>query len=85
MILHEEDSIHVKISLVKGISRRGKKVKLNPRYVRQFEVLEEIVRRAYRLSLPPTYQGLHDVFHISQLKKYLYDPSHVIKHEPVEI
>ena len=39
----------------------------------------------YRLALPPELSGMHNVFHVSMLKKYVLDPSHVIRHEPLEI
>ena len=40
---------------------------------------------AYRLALPPELSGVHNVFHVSMLKKYVPDPSHVLRHEPLEI
>ena len=40
---------------------------------------------AYRLALPPTLSRLHDVFHVSMLKKYLHDPSHVLTYESLDV
>ena len=40
---------------------------------------------AYRLALPLELSGVHNVFHVSMLKKYISDPSHVLRHEPLEI
>ena len=55
--------------------RFGKRGKLNPRYVGPFKVLERIGKVAYRLELPTELGNVHDVFHVSQLKKcYADDP-----------
>ena len=40
---------------------------------------------AYRLALPPALQGIHDVFHVSQLRRYIRDPQHVISFEPLQL
>ena len=68
----------------KRISRFGIRDKLNPRYVGPFEILERIGEVAYRLALPPSLVGVHDIFHISMLKKYLPDPSHIMELEPLQ-
>ena len=49
-----------------------------------FEILERIDEVAYRLALPPSLAGVHNVFHVSMLKKYLSDPSHIMELEPVQ-
>ena len=65
--------------------RFGKKGKLSPRYVGPFEVIERIGKVAYRLAFLPTLLRLHDVFHVSMLKKYLHDPSHVLSYKSLDI
>ncbi|XP_073152751.1 uncharacterized protein [Henckelia pumila] len=63
----------------------GKTGKLNSRYVGPFEILDKVGTLAYRLALPPYMSRIHNVFHVSQLKKYISDPSHVLKIEPLVI
>ena len=40
---------------------------------------------AYRLALPPSLQGIHEVFHVSNLCKYVHDLGHIIRYEPLQI
>ena len=75
----------MKVSPWKGVMRFGKKGKLSPRYIGPYEILQRIGAVAYRLALPPNLSHVHDVFHISVLKKYLPDPTHVLSVEPMEI
>ncbi|KAH9301654.1 hypothetical protein KI387_013237, partial [Taxus chinensis] len=51
---------------------------LSPRFVGPFEILERIGPLAYRLALPPSLSRVHDVFHVSVLRRYVTDPSHVL-------
>ncbi|XP_024642276.1 uncharacterized protein [Medicago truncatula] len=59
--------------------------KLTPRFVGPFEIVEKVGVVAYRIVLPPSLSNLHDVFHVSQLRKYVYDPSHVIQVDDLEV
>lgn len=79
------DKVFLKISPARGITRFRKKGKLNPRYIGPFEVLERVGKVAYRLALPPTMASIHDVFHVSMLRKYIADPAHILKYPEVEI
>ncbi|KAL4339218.1 hypothetical protein GQ457_08G027450 [Hibiscus cannabinus] len=65
--------------------RFGKKGKLSPRYIGPFKVLEKVGIVAYRLTHPPEFDKIHNVFHVSMLKKYRSDPSHVLEPEEVEL
>jgi hypothetical protein len=63
---------------MKGVKRFGVKGKLVPRYIRPFPILEKCVTVAYKLNLPPSLAGVHDIFHVSQLKKCLKAPVDVV-------
>ncbi|GJW37708.1 putative reverse transcriptase domain-containing protein [Tanacetum coccineum] len=69
------DRVMLKVSPWKGVIRFGKKGKLAPRYVGPFKILERIGLVAYRLRLPEELSGLHDTFHVSNLKNCLADAS----------
>ncbi len=79
------DFVFLKLSPRKGIVRMGRRAKLNPRYVGPYEITERVGVVAYRLRLPATITSIHDVFHVSQLKRYYPDPSHVIQPDEVTI
>ncbi|GKE83139.1 hypothetical protein Tco_1553139 [Tanacetum coccineum] len=69
------DRVMLKVSPWKGVIRFGKKGKLAPRYVGPFEILERIGLVAYQLRLPKELSGVHDTFHVLNLKKCLADAS----------
>ncbi|XP_073304087.1 uncharacterized protein [Primulina huaijiensis] len=79
------EKAYVKVSPMKGVVRFSKARMLNPRYVGPFEILEKVGTLAYRLALPPNMSRIHNVFHVSQLRKYISDPSHVLEAEPLMI
>ena len=56
----------------------GKQGKLAQRNTRPFKVFERVGRVAYRLALPPSLSGAREVFHISKLRKYTPNPTHVV-------
>jgi hypothetical protein len=81
----EGDKVFLRVAPMKGVVRFGKKGKLNPRYIGLFEILERVGPVAYRLALPLELANIHDVFHVSMLRKYISDPSHVIRYELLQL
>jgi hypothetical protein len=75
----EGDYVYLKVSPMKGISRFGVKGKLAPRYIGPFLILERYGPVAYRLQLPETLSVVHNVFHVSQLKRCLWVPDRTIE------
>ncbi|GJW17953.1 putative reverse transcriptase domain-containing protein [Tanacetum coccineum] len=69
------DYVLLKVPPWKGVVRFGKKGKLAPRFVGPFEIIEKVGPVAYRLDLPEELNGVHDTFHVSNLKKCLVDPT----------
>ena len=58
--------------------RFGKRGKLSQRYIGPFEVLERVGVVAYRLALPSSLSSIHEIFHVSMLRKYTPDPTHIV-------
>jgi hypothetical protein len=73
-----KDYVYLKLSPVKGVTHFGVKGKLAPRYIGLFLILEQCGPVAYRLQLPKTLSAVHNVFHVSQLKKCLQVPDRTI-------
>ena len=72
------DHVFLKVSPFKGVMRFGKRGKLSPRYIGPFEILQRYGAVAYELALPTELVMVHPVFHISMLRKYLSNDSHVL-------
>ena len=64
-----EDRVYLRVSPLRGVKRFGVKGKLVPRFVGPYKVLERMGEVAYKLELPEGLSGVHNVFHVSQLKK----------------
>jgi hypothetical protein len=71
--------VYLKVSPMKGVTRFGIKGKLAPRYVGPFEILAQCGSVAYKVKLPEHLSAIHDVIHVSQLKKCLQVPDKVVE------
>jgi len=79
------DHVFLRVNRVIGVGRALKCRKITPRFVGPFEIVEKVGAVAYQIVLPPSLSNLHDVFHVSQLRKYVYDESHVIQVDELEV
>ena len=69
----------------RGVVRLGKRGKLSPRFIGPFDILERMGVVAYRLALPPSMSGVHEVLHVSMLRGYTPDPAHVVDWGQIEV
>jgi hypothetical protein len=72
------DHVYLKVSPMKGVKRFGVTGKLSPHYIGPFLILEKCGKVAYKLELPLSLAGVHDIFHVSQLKKCLKAPVDIV-------
>jgi hypothetical protein len=72
------DHVYLKVSPMKGVKRFGVKGKLASRYIKPFPIFEKCGTVAYKLGLPPSLARVHDILHLSQLKKCLKAPVDVV-------
>lgn len=81
----EGDHVFFRVNLVTGVGRAINSKKLNPKFIGPHQILQRVGAVAYRVALPPELTRLHNVFHVSQLRKYVIDLSHVIQGDEVQI
>jgi hypothetical protein len=79
------DQVLLRVSPTRGVIRFGVSRKLSPRYIGPFSILARIGSLAYRLQLPESMAGVHPIFHVSMLRKFLRDPDHQIELEPIAV
>ncbi|KAJ9544987.1 hypothetical protein OSB04_024694 [Centaurea solstitialis] len=79
------NQVMLKVSPWKGVIRFVKKGKLSPRYIGPFRIIEQIGAVAYKLDLPVKLSGVHNTFHVSNLRKCLAEPELAIPLEDIEV
>ena len=79
------DHVYLLVSPTKGVQRFGIKGKLSPRYIGRYEITEECGPMAYRLQLPSQLAAVHNVFHVSQLKKCVQVPNEIIGQQEISV
>jgi len=77
--------VFLRVTAMTGVGRALKSKKLTPKFIGPYQISERVGTMAYRVGLPPYLSNLHDVFHVSQLRKYVADPSHVILRDDVQV
>ncbi|XP_050902434.1 uncharacterized protein LOC127113342 [Lathyrus oleraceus] len=85
--LEFDEGDHVFLKVTPRLRLKGplKSRKLSPRYIGPYQIIERIGEVAYRLALPPSLSEMHDVFHVSQLRKFIADSLHPILPDSVEV
>ncbi|XP_022864192.1 uncharacterized protein LOC111384171 [Olea europaea var. sylvestris] len=79
------ERVFLKVALIKDVLRFDKKGKLQPRYIKPFEILDRVVNVTYRLTLPLELSVVHYVFLISMIRKYRYDPDHMVNYQSLKV
>ena len=79
------EKVFLKVSPWKKVMRFGKNGKLIPRFTGPYKVIEKVGPVAYKLALPLDLEKIHNVFHVSMLRRYRSDPSHVVSSETIEL
>ena len=79
------DHVFLRVTPWTGVGRALKSRKLTPYFISPFQILKRVDPAAYQIALPPSLSILHNVFHISQLRKYIHDPSHVVELDIVQV
>jgi len=81
----EGDHVFLRVTPMTSVGRALKSKKLTLKFVGPYQISERVGTVAYRVGLPPNLSNLHDVFHVSQLRKYVPDPSHEIQRDDVQV
>jgi hypothetical protein len=81
----EGDHVFLRVTPTTGVGRALKSKKLTPKFIGPYQVLRRVGPMAYQIALPPNLAGLHNVFHVSQLRKYIADTTHVIAPDDIQL
>ncbi|XP_061353514.1 G-type lectin S-receptor-like serine/threonine-protein kinase At1g11330 [Gastrolobium bilobum] len=81
----EEDHLFVWLSSVTGVGRALGVKKLSPKFIGSYQIMKNVGLVAYQIALSPQLANLHDIFHVSQLRRYILDESHVVIPDDIEI
>jgi hypothetical protein len=79
------DHIYLRVSPMKGVRRFGIKVKLAPRYIGPYPIIDKYGTTSYQVELPAKLSGVHNVFYVSQLKRCLKPPTDVVIEDTIPL
>jgi len=79
------EHVFLRVTRTTGVGRAIRSWKLSPKFLGPYQILRRIGLMAYEIALPPQLANLHPVFHVSHLRKYVFDPSHVLEVEDVQV
>ena len=81
----EGDHVFLRVTPTTGVGRVLKSRKLTPRFIGPYQITRRIGPVAYEIALPPQLAKLHNVFHVSQLRKYVASPDHVLEEDDIQV
>lgn len=81
----EGDHVFLRVTPTTGVGRALQSRKLTPKFIGPYQIISRVGLVAYQIALPPSLSNIHDVFHVSQLRKYIFDPSHVIEADNIHL
>ncbi|KAG2394978.1 uncharacterized protein HKW66_Vig0076470 [Vigna angularis] len=81
----EGDHVFLRVTPTTGVGRAIKMRKLTPKFLGPYQILKKIGPVAYEIALPPRLAKLHNIFHVSQLRKYIPDPKHVLEVDEIQV
>jgi len=79
------DHVFLRVTTTVGIEKALKLRKLTPRFIGPYQITRKIRHATYEIALPPHLANLHNVFHVSQLRKYVTDPTHILEEDDVQV
>jgi hypothetical protein len=79
------DRVYLRVSPIKGVCRFGIKRKLSPRYIGPYPIIDKYRPTSYQVELPAKLSKVHNVFHVSQLKKCLKSPTDVVVEDTIPL
>jgi hypothetical protein len=81
----EGEHVFLRVTPTTGVGREIKSRKLTPNFIGPYQIIRRVGPVAYQITLPPFLSNIHDVLHVSQLRKYIPDPSHVIRPDDIQM
>lgn len=81
----EGDNVFLRVTYVTGVGQALRSKKLTPCFIGSYQITRGVGLVAYRVALPPSHSNMHDIFHVSQIRKYIPNPSHIIQMYDVQV
>jgi len=79
------DHVFLRVTPFTGVGRALKSKKLTSKFIGPYQILRKIGLVAYEIALPPPLANIHNIFHVSQLRKYVSDPSHILESDSIQV
>jgi len=79
------EHVFLRVTPFTGVGRVVKSKKLTPKFIGPYQILRRIGPVAYEIALPPPLANFHNIFHVSQLRKYVHDPSHNLESDSIQV